>query len=72
MRIVSTKKVKSGFALGFAPASEPAFREMMGTVLPLVRQHVLSLGGRVDSAEEHVTVNLLKVFAGIFIAIFSS
>ena len=61
MRIVITGKVKSGVALGFAHASEPAFRELMGTVLPLVKQHVVSLGGRVDSADDHVTVNLLKV-----------
>ena len=61
MRIVITSKVKSGFALGFAHASEPAFRELMGTVLPLVKQHVVSLGGRVDCADEHITINLLKV-----------
>ena len=61
MRIVATGKVKSGVALGFAPASEPAFRALMGTVLPLVKQHVLSLGGRVDCLDDHVTINLLKV-----------
>ena len=61
MRVVVTGKVKSGIALGFAAASEPAFRELLGTVLPLVKQHVLSLGGRVDCAEDHITINLLKV-----------
>ena len=63
MIVVVTSQVKSGFALGFAHASEPAFRELMGTVLPLVKQHVVSLGGRVDCADEHITINLLKVSA---------
>ena len=61
MKVVVTNKVKSGVALGFAPGNEPVFRELMGTVLPLVKQHVVSLGGRVDCADDHITVNLLKV-----------
>lgn len=61
MKVVTTSKVKSGVALGFSPGSEPAFRELMGTVLPLVKQHVVALGGRVDSADDYITVNLLKV-----------
>ena len=39
---------------------ERALKQSKGAILPLVKQHVLVIGGRVDSAEDHVTIALLK------------
>ena len=33
---------------------------LKGTVLSQVKNHLLSLGGRVDSVGEHITIALLK------------
>ena len=60
MRMVHTKKIKCGYALGVAPASEGALKHLKGAILPLVKQHVLALDGRVDSHEDHITIALLK------------
>ena len=49
-----------GVALGVAPAGEPALKTCRGTVVERTRQHILSLGGRVDSGVENVQVLLLK------------
>ena len=49
-----------GIALGVAPAGEPALKACRGTVIERTRQHVLSLGGRVDSGGENIQVLLLK------------
>ena len=60
LRMVNTKKIKCGYALGIAPAGEGALKQMKGAILPLVKQHVVAIGGRVDSHEDHVTIALLK------------
>lgn len=60
LRLVNTKKVKCGYALGFSPSGENVFKHLKGAVISLFKQHVLSLGGRVDSAEDHITISLLK------------
>ena len=46
--------------MGVAPAGESALKHLKGAILPHVKQHVLALGGRVDSPEDHVTIALLK------------
>ena len=60
LRMVNTRKIKCGYALGVAPAGEGAMKQMKGAILPLVKQHVVAIGGRVDSPEDHVTIALLK------------
>ena len=60
LRMVNTKKIKCGYAFGVAPAGESALKHLKGAILPQVKQHVLALGGRVDSPEDHVTIALLK------------
>ena len=60
LRMVNSKKIKCGYALGVAPASESSLKHLKGAILPLVKQHVLAIGGRVDSPEDHITVALLK------------
>lgn len=60
LRMVNTKKIKCGYALGVAPTSESSLKHLKGAILPLVKQHVLALGGRVDSHEDHITIALLK------------
>ena len=60
LRMVNSKKIKCGYALGVAPASESSLKHLKEALLPLVKQHVLAIGGRVDSPEDHITVALLK------------
>ena len=60
MRMVNSKKISCGYALGVAPASEAALKQLKGAILPQVKKHVLSLGGRVDSQDDHITIALLK------------
>ena len=49
-----------GYALGVAVAGEPALKTCRGTTIQRTRQHILSLGGRVDSGAEHINILLLK------------
>ena len=60
LRVVRSTKVSCGYALGVAPAGEPALKTCRGTVIERTRTHLLSLGGRVDSGNDHITIMLLK------------
>ena len=60
LRMVNTKKIKCGYALGVSSASESSLKQLKGAILPRVKQHVLAIGGRVDSPDDHITIALLK------------
>ena len=60
LRVVRTSKVQCGYALGVAPVGEPALKTCRGTVIERTKQHIISLGGRVDSGVDHIKVVLLK------------